>query len=171
MDACDEVMEKVDRPKGLIRYASETSIKTGTSKLITGRVKAYSSILLLLIVGFIGLLSTREDLGATITRFRGMTYQAREDAQISNLYEVTLINKTFNEQEVSLVPEDSTFIIEKVGNMDWHLEGQSKFEGRFFLVKAQNGIKVPQQDVTLLLKQNGKTIDKISTSFMGPVNN
>jgi len=171
MDACDEVMEKVDRPKGLIRYASETSIKTGTSKLITGRVKAYSSILLLLIVGFIGLLSTREDLGATITRFRGMTYQAREDAQISNLYEVTLINKTFNEQEVSLVPEDSTYIIEKVGNIDWHLEGQSKFEGRFFLVKAQKDIKVPQQDVTLLLKQNGKTIDRISTNFMGPVDN
>jgi hypothetical protein len=100
-----------------------------------------------------------------------MTYQAREDAQISNLYEVTLINKTFNEQEVSLVPEDSTYIIEKVGNIDWHLEGQSKFEGRFFLVKAQKDIKVPQQDVTLLLKQNGKTIDRISTNFMGPVDN
>lgn len=169
MDACDDVMEKVDRPKGLIRYASENSILTGTSKLITGRVKAYSSILLLLIVGFVALLATREDLGATVTRFRGMTYQARENAQISNLYEVTLINKTFDEQEVTLVPADPTFTLEKVGHTDWRLDGQSKFEGRFFLVKAKSDMKIPQQNVDLLLQQNGETIDRISTSFMGPV--
>jgi len=32
---CDELMVKVDRPKGLIRYASENSIKQGFQKLIT----------------------------------------------------------------------------------------------------------------------------------------
>lgn len=30
-------------------------------------------------------------------------------------------------------------------------------------------MKVPQQNVELLLQQNGETIDRISTSFMGPV--
>ena len=115
MDACDDVMEKVERPKGLIRYASENSIQKGTSKLITGRVKAYSAILLLLITGFVGLLTTRTDLGATVTRFRGMTYQQREGDRISNLYELTLINKTFEPQEVDLVPEDPTITLERVG--------------------------------------------------------
>ncbi len=171
MDACDEVMEKVDRPKGLIRYASETSIVTGTSKLITGRVKAYSSILLLLIAGFVALLVTRDDLAATVTRFRGMTYQEREGGQISNLYEVTLINKTFEAQEVSIVPEDPTIRMEKVGDTDWNLTGQSKFEGRFFLVKDQDDMIVPQENIVLLLQQNGETIDKMATSFMGPVKN
>ncbi|MFO7825640.1 MAG: cytochrome c oxidase accessory protein CcoG [Cyclobacterium sp.] len=169
MDACDDVMEKVERPKGLIRYASENSIQKGTSKLITGRVKAYSAILLLLITGFVGLLSTRTDLGATVTRFRGMTYQQREGDRISNLYELTLINKTFEPQEVDLVPEDPTITLERVGDTDWNLEGQTKFEGRFFLVKAQADMQVPQESIVLLLQQNGQTIDKIETNFMGPV--
>lgn len=169
MDACDEVMVKVDRPKGLIRYASETSIQKGTQKLITGRVKAYSAVLVLLIAFFVGLLATRDDLGATVTRFRGMTYQEREGAKISNLYEVSLINKTFDAQLVSLEPEDPTIELEVVGDTDWNLEGQTKFEGRFFLVKDQADMQVPQENITLLLKQNGETIDKINTSFMGPV--
>lgn len=67
------------------------------------------------------------------------------------------------------MPDDPTFTLEKVGHTDWHLEGQSKIEGRFFLVKHQKDMKVPQQNVDLLLQQNGITIDRISTSFMGPV--
>ncbi|MEX2514099.1 MAG: cytochrome c oxidase accessory protein CcoG [Cyclobacteriaceae bacterium] len=169
MDACDEVMEKVDRPKGLIRYASENSILKGTQKLITGRVKAYSVILVLLIAGFVGLLTTREDLGATVTRFRGMTYQEREGSKISNLYEVSLINKTFEVQKVSIVPENPSITLEVVGDTNWNLEGQTKFDGRFFLVKDQADMKIPQENIILLLKQNGETIDRITTSFMGPV--
>src|SRR5690606_1160347 len=75
IDACDEVMLKVDRPLGLIRYASENSIKQGFEKLITNRVKVYIVILTLLIAAFVALLSTRDDITATVTRFPGMTYQ------------------------------------------------------------------------------------------------
>jgi len=169
IDVCDEVMEKVDRPKGLIRYASETSIKEGFQKLITSRVKGYTVILVLLVAAFIGLLTTRTDLEATVTRFRGMTYQEREGGVVSNLYEVTFINKTFDRQQVALVPEDEAFQVEVVGDTNWNLEGQTKFEGRFFVTKTQEDLKVNQENITLLLLQNGEVIDKIKTSFVGPV--
>ncbi|MCC5939391.1 MAG: cytochrome c oxidase accessory protein CcoG [Lunatimonas sp.] len=169
IDVCDEVMEKVDRPKGLIRYASETSIKEGFQKLITSRVKGYTVILVLLVAAFIGLLTTRTDLEATVTRFRGMTYQEREGGVVSNLYEVTFINKTFDRQQVALVPADEAFQVEVVGDTNWNLEGQTKFEGRFFVTKTQEDLKVNQENITLLLLQNGEVIDKIKTSFVGPV--
>jgi len=169
MDACDEVMVKVDRPEGLIRYASDNSVMHRTQKLITPRVKAYSAMLVVLLAAFIALIATREDLAATVTRFRGMTYQARDTGQISNLYEVSFINKTFDPQQVSLVAENDKYIVEKVGDQDWTLDGQAKFDGRFFLVKDQKEMLVNQEDVTLLLMQNGEVIDRISTSFVGPV--
>jgi len=169
IDVCDEVMDKVNRPKGLIRYASDNSIIQGTQKLITPRVKAYSAILVLLMAAFVTLLATREDLGATVTRFRGMTYQQRDTGQISNLYEVTFINKTFDAQEVELVAEDPKFKVEVVGDQNWNLAGQTKFDGRFFLVKDQKDMEKNQEDIVLLLKQNGETIDRIKTSFVGPV--
>ncbi|WP_035805543.1 cytochrome c oxidase accessory protein CcoG [Lunatimonas lonarensis] len=169
IDVCDEVMEKVDRPKGLIRYASETSIKEGFQKLVTSRVKGYTVLLLILISAFVTLLATRTDLDATVTRFRGMTYQEREAGIVSNLYEVTFINKTFDRQQVALQPEDDRYRIELVGDTNWNLEGQTKFEGRFFVTKEQEQIHVNQETVTLLLLQNGEVIKKIKTSFVGPV--
>jgi cytochrome c oxidase accessory protein FixG len=169
IDACDEVMEKVDRPLGLIRYASDTSILQKTQKLLTGRVKLYTALLVILMGAFVALLATRSDLGATVTRFRGITYQPRESGEISNLYEVTFINKTFDQQNVSLKPVDEKYRVEVVGDQNWTLEGQTKFEGRFFLVTDGVQINRNQENVTLLLSQNGKVIDKIKTSFVGPI--
>lgn len=169
IDVCDEVMVKVDRPTGLIRYASDNSVIEKTQKLLTSRVIAYSGVLVVLVAAFVTLLATRADLDATVTRFRGMTYQEREGGQVSNLYEVTFINKTFIGQDVSFKTENEGFQVEVIGDQNWHLDGQSKFEGRFFLVKDQQLISKNQEDVVLLLLQNGEVIDKIKTSFVAPV--
>ncbi|MFD2037093.1 cytochrome c oxidase accessory protein CcoG [Belliella marina] len=169
IDVCDEVMVKVDRPTGLIRYASDNSVLKQTHKLLTPRVKLYSFLLLVLVGAFVTLIATRDDLGATVTRFRGMTYQARDTGEISNLYEVSFINKTFDSQVVELKAENPTYQVEVVGDQNWTLEGQSKFNGRFFLVTDQKEVKTNQDYVVLLLLQNGKVIDKITTSFVGPI--
>ena len=169
IDVCDEVMEKVDRPLGLIRYASDKSVMEGTQKLLTPRVKLYSVLLVILVGAFVSLLATREDLGATVTRFRGMTYQTRDTGEISNLYEVTFINKTFDPQKVTLEALDDKYRVEVVGDQNWVLEGQAKFEGRFFVVTNSEDIETNQEKITLVLTQNGEEIDKIKTSFVGPV--
>lgn len=169
IDACDEVMIKVDRPVGLIRYASENSIKQGFQKLFTGRVKGYTFLLMLLVAAFISLIATREDLEGTITRFPGMTYQARPDGKVSNLYNITLINKTFEPQSVTIVSMADGMEVEIVGDTNWVLEPQTKFEGRFFLVKEQSDVKVPQEKVHLVLSAEGVEFDDIETNFMAPV--
>jgi cytochrome c oxidase accessory protein FixG len=170
IDACDEVMVKVDRPKGLIRYASENSIKQGFEKLITNRVKIYIVILVLLMAGFVALLATRHDISATVTRFPGMTYQAREDGKVTNLYEITMINKTYDPQEVSLKSLAEGMDVEIVGEQKWILEPQSKFEGRFFLVRNQDEIKISQEKVELSLIHEGEEIGHIKTNYTAPVN-
>ncbi len=170
IDACDDVMLKVDRPKGLIRYASENSIKEGFQKLVTGRVKGYTVVLILLVVAFVSLIVTREDLQGTITRFPGMTFQAREDGTVSNLYQITLINKTFEPQKVELQALAEGMKVEIIGAKEWILEPQTKFEGRFFLVRNQTEVKVNQEKVKVALIHNQEEIDQIKTNFMAPLN-
>ena len=170
IDACDDVMLKVDRPKGLIRYASENSIKEGFQKLVTGRVKGYSIVLVLLVVAFVSLIVTREDLQGTITRFPGMTFQAREDGTVSNLYQITLINKTFEPQKVELQALADGMKVEIIGAKEWILEPQTKFEGRFFLVRNQAEVQVNQEKVKVALIHNQEEIDRIKTNFMAPLN-
>ncbi len=169
IDACDEVMVKVDRPTGLIRYASENSIKEGFQKLFTGRVKGYTLVLMVLVAAFITLIATRSDLEGTITRFPGMTYQERQDGKVSNLYNITLINKTFEPQSVTIQSALDGIEVEIVGDTNWVLGPQTKFEGRFFLVQDQEEVKVPQQKVHLVLSAEGVEFDDIETNFMAPV--
>ncbi|MFC5625332.1 cytochrome c oxidase accessory protein CcoG [Algoriphagus winogradskyi] len=169
IDACDEVMVKVDRPIGLIRYASENSIKQGFQKLLTGRVKSYIVVLVLLLTVFVSLIATRDDISATITRFPGMTYQEREDGKVTNLYQITLINKTFEPQEVELKSLAEGMDVEIVGAQHLVLDAQSKFEGRFFLVRNQDEVKMNQEKVELALFYKGEKIDEIETNFTAPI--
>ena len=169
IDACDDVMVKVERPTGLIRYASENSIKQGFQKLLTNRVKSYIVVLVLLIIAFVSLLVTRNDIGATVTRFPGMTYQMREDGMVTNLYQITLINKTYDQQEVSLESLTEGIDVEVVGEQRLILEPQSKYEGRFFLVRHQDEVKVNQEKVELSVLHLGEEIDRIKTNFTAPI--
>ncbi|MEP0710386.1 cytochrome c oxidase accessory protein CcoG [Algoriphagus sp.] len=169
IDACDEVMLKVDRPVGLIRYASENSIKEGFQKLITNRVKSYIVVLVLLVAAFVTLLATRKDITATVTRFPGMTYQEREDGMVTNLYQITLINKTYDPQEISLASLAEGMEVEIIGEQNWVLEPQTKFEGRFFLVRKHDEIKVNQEKVELAVLHLGQEVGRIETSFTAPI--
>src|SRR5690606_40156718 len=62
INACDEVMEKVNLPKGLIRYASEENIETGQKFKFTGRMLAYTLVLLVMILAINAFLFSRNDV-------------------------------------------------------------------------------------------------------------
>jgi hypothetical protein len=59
--------------------------------------------------------------------------------------------------------------VEIVGAKEWVLEPQTKLEGRFFLVRNQADVQVPQEKVMLQLTNQGDEFDEIKTNFMAPV--
>ena len=102
IDACDDIMEKLDRPKGLIRFASYQQILTGLKGHLTLRVKAYSLVLILLVSFSIVLLSSRPMTHITVTRVKGSVYQVLEDGSVLNLYRIKFANNTFSEHALNL---------------------------------------------------------------------
>ncbi|MEQ9229940.1 MAG: cytochrome c oxidase accessory protein CcoG, partial [Cyclobacteriaceae bacterium] len=88
IDACDSIMDKIGKPRGLVRYASEQNITDKKPFVFTGRMKAYTTVLVLLLGVFAALLIIRSDFDTTILRAPGMLYQEREDGMITNLYQV-----------------------------------------------------------------------------------
>ncbi|MEA1785212.1 cytochrome c oxidase accessory protein CcoG [Arenibacter sp. GZD96] len=94
IDECDEIMEKVNLPKGLIRYASEDNIERKAKFKFTPRLKAYTAVLTILTGLLIGMLFLRSDLEANILRLPGQLYEHKEGNIISNVYTFKLINKT-----------------------------------------------------------------------------
>lgn len=169
IDACDDVMVRIGKPKGLIRYASITSITNGILKLITPRVLGYSVIL----VALVGLLSfalaTRSDVETTILKVPGTLYQ-REPGVITNLYNVEFVNKTFNDLELTIRVESPEFAaIHKADGKAILIPAEGLVKSVYFIKIPESRVTNARTVITLGIYQNGKRIDTVKAKFIGPV--
>ena len=75
IDACDRVMDKIGRPRGLIRFASLNSIEKGQPFRFTARMASYTVVLVILaaVLGF--LVFTRTEVESTLLRAPGALFQ------------------------------------------------------------------------------------------------
>jgi cytochrome c oxidase accessory protein FixG len=169
IDACDEVMEKVGLPKGLIRYATENEIEKETEFKFTGRMKGFAVVLLLL-TGFLGyLLTSRAELEAKFIKPAGSTFFVR-DGKITNTYNYTFLNKT-NEKKIVTIK-----VIEpKHGEVIYSASSKIPVD-RDKITKGTINISFPENEMTLS-KQNitigvydmkGNLVDSYKTYFEGP---
>lgn len=74
IDACDEVMEKVKRPKGLIRYTTGNALQKKKTQLIRPRTVTYAAILWVLFIGLIVSLSQKNSFSVNALRARQEPY-------------------------------------------------------------------------------------------------
>lgn len=171
MDACDYVMERIDRPKGLIRLASYESIKNGVKNLINARVIGYSVILLALLSLQVYLLTTRIPIETTVVRVPGMLYQEQENNRVSNLYNIQFVNKTFENKDISLrLRNINDGQIKRVGDEALEIPANGNLEGVFFIEIPKSMIKSAKTSLVIeVLDDQNEVIDEIKTNFLGPV--
>lgn len=170
IDACDHMMESVKRPVGLIRYDSEKGIAEKKPLRFTTRMKAYSTVLLLLIGVETYLLSTRSDYDATVLRAKGMLYQQQDSGRISNLYTIKLVNKTRDSMPVELKVENVAAEIQVVGKA-LGVKGENISQGEFFVLLKQADIHQRKTKLVIGVYSEGKRIKTVKTNFLGPTSN
>lgn len=169
IDACNFIMEKTGRPKGLIRFDSENNIAEGKKFRFNAKLKGYTTVLSILIVAIVALLITRKDVGGNLMRSAGMLFQERGKDSISNLYNLKLINKSIQPYELEIRPENFTGRIELVGNPKIKVEPEQQANATFFIVRAAKDITERKQKVKIGIYENGKLINTLSSTFMGPI--
>ncbi|MEP2023983.1 MAG: cytochrome c oxidase accessory protein CcoG [Reichenbachiella sp.] len=170
MDACDEVMTKINKPEGLIRLSSHTAIESGQKKLFTPRVAGYSIVLIAMMTFLSFMLVSRSDVEITVLKVPGTLYQKTDDGQISNLYNIQFINKTFEEMELELkVLNLEGAYIDRVGTQKIIIPANDKYEGVFFIKMPTSHISQTKSSVDIGVFKNGEMIDEIDTKFLGPV--
>jgi cytochrome c oxidase accessory protein FixG len=107
IDACNAVMDKVGRPRGLIRYASlnETEGKSVRPLLARPRVWVYTAILTIALVGIIYGLSSLTAIDLKVLHERAPLFVQLSDGSIQNKYTVKVLNKTNEDLVVSITVE------------------------------------------------------------------
>lgn len=102
IDACDAVMEKVHRPKGLIRYSSQAAMEGLRSRVLRARVIVYPTILAIVLTVFVVTLSRTGGFDLTVLRGLGATFIEQSDERIANPVRVKIVNRTEHEQTYTI---------------------------------------------------------------------
>ncbi len=168
IDACDAIMTSVEKPKGLIRYASENSIKEGVKLKFTNRIKSYTAILSLLIALLVFLMVSRSDLDATLMRTAGMTYTSLPDGRISNLYNLKLANKTHEDIPVSLKLENIPGEIQLIDNDHPVIKKEDYITLQFFVKLNRKDVTSWETPIVIGLYDSKGKIKTITAKFIGP---
>ena len=168
IDACDTVMDKIDRPRGLIRYDSLRGIERKEKFRFTQRMALYSTILVLIISVLSYLLITRSDFSINILRTPGLLFQEQPNDKYSNIYDLNIINKTFNPAPIQLKLKDIDGELKLLGD-EISLKPQEKRDSKFMLILPKSSISKMNTQITISVYSNDKLLKEVKTSFLGPV--
>jgi cytochrome c oxidase accessory protein FixG len=93
IDVCDDVMEKMDYEKGLIRYTTVNEVNGKGLHIFRPRIFVYSAILLGLVIAMIWSLLVRIPVGVDISRDRNILYREAANGNLENVFKIRIMNQ------------------------------------------------------------------------------
>ena len=92
IDACDSIMDKMEYPRGLIKYSTQHAIDHNTTHVLRPRTIVYGLILLTIIGLWITGIILREPVAMDVLRDRNALYRV-QDSDVENVYTLKIMNK------------------------------------------------------------------------------
>ncbi len=169
IDECDDIMEKVNLPKGLIRYASEDNIEKKAKFTFTPRLKGYTAVLTILTGLLIGMLFLRSDLEANILRLPGQLYEHKENNIISNVYTYKIINKTTRDiDDVYFKLQSHKGTIRLVRDTHFKVEAQGLAQGTLFIEINNAALNGDKDKLRIGVYRGDELIETTTARFLAP---
>jgi cytochrome c oxidase accessory protein FixG len=167
IDACDDVMSRIGRPRGLIRYASLNGIERGEPLKVTPRLMGYTTVLLALAV-FLGvLIFTRSDVQTTLLRAQGALFQEMPNGHFSNLYTIRVVNKTSREIPIQLKLENVKGELQVMGQAIV-VAPQKSAETSVLIELDPTVMKPGTTPLVVGVYSHGRRLETLKTGFIGP---
>ena len=94
VDACDAIMDRIGKPRGLIRYTSQEELDKAEKRILRPRVILYPLIMVLVFGLLIGALLEKQSADVTVLRGIGAPFVELPDGRISNQIRVKVVNRS-----------------------------------------------------------------------------
>jgi cytochrome c oxidase accessory protein FixG len=144
IDACDSVMVKIGRPKGLIRYASLDEIEGKPTKrlLLRPRVWVYATILLVALSGILYGLTSLAPIELKVLHERAPLFVTLSDGSIQNKYTLKILNKLNEDISVRVSVSGGPESLELTGAEEPIVAKHG------FVSPAMVFVRIPRKDLT-----------------------
>jgi cytochrome c oxidase accessory protein FixG len=112
VDVCDNVMDKMNYPRGLIRFSTQNAMKRGVSersyivqRVLRPRVLIYGGVLLALTAAMMFSLALRTPLKVDVVRDRAALSRIVAGGKLENVYRLQLMNATESPQKYRITAD------------------------------------------------------------------
>ena len=171
IDVCNEVMDKMNYPRGLVRYTTENEIQGKKTHVFRPRIILYASILIAVTVALLVAIANRIPVELDIIRDRNALYREIRGGLVENIYTLRIINMSAEKHRYRLAASglEGLTLINKKGDVDvnpgevFHLNVQLRLDPVI--------LKRPSNEVIFTLDRLGAepvTVNE-SARFIGPV--
>ncbi|HOO82016.1 MAG TPA: cytochrome c oxidase accessory protein CcoG [Alphaproteobacteria bacterium] len=177
VDACNNIMDKLDLPRGLIRYDTTNhmaaEIKGGKEKFHIMRMRTFYYGIIMAVVGSIMLyaLINRAQLELHVLHDRSPLFVQLSSGEIRNGYTIKILNKTFENRTYTLSVEglpEAKIEVSAAGNIDSNtLYVDADSVGEYHIFISADIEPGPARDVTLTLTDSdGSLHDSYTSTFI-----
>ena len=98
-----------------------------------------------------------------------MLFQEQPNGKVSNVYDLNIVNKTFNETPVQIKLENPADGELKLVGKDIVLKSQEIVETKFLVLLDKTMLKKMNTPIEIGVYDGNKLIKKVKTSFLGPM--
>lgn len=169
IDACDSIMDKIKKPHGLIRYASEIEIEENKPFQFTTKLKVYTGVMLVLITAMVTMLTLRSSVETTILRALKQTYVKTPEGNFRNVYTVQLVNKTHEDKIITLHLMSPKGELKLVQGDEILLKAEKLANTAMLVELTTQNMTGDKTEIILEVRDNGEVLETIKTSFLGPM--
>lgn len=169
IDACDEVMDRLGYPRGLVRYTTQNAVDGRPARVLRPRVLLYAGVLTLLLAGFVWGVASRSPLIVDVLRDRNALYRVNADGDIENSYTLKLVNKDQRAHRYVIGVEGDTVLALYGGTREVAAEPEQVVSVAVTLVAAR-GAASGRRDVAFrVVSRDDASIEVIEdTRFFAP---
>jgi cytochrome c oxidase accessory protein FixG len=171
IDACNEVMAKVGKELGLIRYSSQSVLSGAKARFFRPRVIVYPLILAIVSSLLIGLSATHADADIRFIRGKGQPFYTLPTGEISNQIRLRITNRTREPRVYTVEPAMDGFRIETEGMTESLAPGET--DSINLVLIAQPGALVGGEGslrVPLTVRDDAGFETTQTAKFLSPLN-
>jgi cytochrome c oxidase accessory protein FixG len=170
IDVCDEVMDKMDYPKGLISYTTLNTLEGKKPHILRPRIVIYIILLIALTSGIFYSMLTRAPLSLDIIRDRNTLFRETNEGLIENVYKIQIINKDTQAHYYQLRASGIDGLQVKMDIQDIYIDSGQNSEIVVRLQADPENLKNRSSDVTFMLNtKKGDISIEEEARFIGPM--
>jgi cytochrome c oxidase accessory protein FixG len=171
IDICDEVMDKMNYQRGLVRYTTLNALEGIKVKVLRPRIIIYALILLSIMAALGYSIVTRIPLQLDVIRDRNSLYRETDEGLIENVYTLKVLNMDNKDHVYSLEVDGVDGVIVKMDKPVISAQGGNVIDVVVRLQADPYDLSKRSSEVSFTLEANDNTELTVTETarFLGPV--